>query len=151
IPEMGFTHATNVLVRTMEEEPKLVAGMARAMAKSLVFMAAADPAELAKLHFKLYPETRPTGMSESEAIRLEVTKLRAREPFMRFRQRVFERTEKLGDVLDSQIESYRDVLYAAGQIPAALPASSYFTRQFLDYANEIDIDGLIRAARNFTA
>lgn len=151
IPQMGFTHTTNALQQTIERDPQMVLGMARAMAKSLVYMAAAQPAELTKLHFKVFPASKPTGMPEDRAIELDGRRLAARKPVMRFDQRVFSRQERLGDCPDRQIEGHRDLLASGGQIPEALPVDRYFTRQFLEQANAIDVPALIAQARSFRA
>ncbi len=151
IPSIGFTHSTNTLQETIDRNPAMVLGVTRAHAKALVYMAAAQPAELTKLHFKVFPASRPTGISEEQAIDLDGRRLAARRPVMRFEQRVFSRQEKLGDVTDAQIESHRDLLHSGGEIPEALPTSRYFTRQFLDEANRIDVPALIESARAFRA
>jgi NitT/TauT family transport system substrate-binding protein len=151
IPSVGFTHTTNALQQTLDREPELIAGMARAMAKSLVYMAAAQPAELTKLHFKVFPATRPTGLSEEQAIALDGKRLESRRPVMRFDQRVFSRVERLGDATAAQIESHRDLLANGGEIPEALPVDRYFTRQALEAANAIDVPALIERARAFRA
>lgn len=149
IPSMGFTHTTNTLISTITNKPDLVRGVARAMAKSLVFMAAVDPVELAKLHYSQYPESKGAGLSEADAIKLAIYQLRAREPFMQNKCRIFDRCIKLGGISKEKIESYRDIVFAAGKIPEALPAERYFTDQFVDDMNKIDFDGIIKMARNY--
>ena len=72
---------------------------------------------------------------------------RARISFMRFQQRIFDRTEKIGDVTDEGIAGLRDLLFQGGEIPKALPVSDYFTRQFLPEMNSIDVPALIAQGR----
>lgn len=151
IPQIGFTHATNTTIETIQKDPQMVEGLGRAMAKSIVYMAAAHPAELAKLHFKIFPASKPTNMSEADILRLDALRLAARLQFMRIQQRVFARTELIGDCSDAGIESERDLLYQGGELKKSLPASSYFTRQFLPAFNAIDIPALITQAKAFRA
>lgn len=151
IPELGFTHSTNALQQTIDRDPQMVLGMTRAMTKSLVYMAAAEPAEITKLHFKVFPAFRPTGIPEDQAIALDSNRLAARKVVMRFDKRVFSREERLGDCSDVQIAGHRDLLASGGEIPEALPLERYFTRQFLDQANAIDVPALIAQARAFRA
>jgi NitT/TauT family transport system substrate-binding protein len=151
IPSVGFTHTTNALQETLDRSPEMVVGMARAMTKSLVYMAAAPVAEITRLHFKVFPATRPTGISEEQALALDARRMEARRPVMRFDRRVFSRVERLGDVTAAQIESHRDLLANGGEIPEALPVDRYFTRQALDAANAIDVPALIERARAFRA
>ncbi len=151
LPKLGFTHTTNALISTIEKEPEMVGGLARAMAKSIIYMAAAPPRELAKLHFKVFPETKPTGLSEEDTYRLDFLRLQARNSFMRLDQRVFNRTEKIGDVTDEMIEGVAELLASGKVIPKALPPERYFTRKFVPVINNIDIPGLIARAKAFKA
>ena len=147
IPHLGFTHATNTLISTITKDPAMVAGLGRAMAKAIVTMAAAPPEELAKLHFKVFPASKPMGMSDADIYRLDALRLAARKPFMRLQQRVFDRTEKIGDVTDARIAGVRDLLYGGGEIKHDYPPDRYFTHQFIDQFNAIDVPGLIAKAK----
>jgi NitT/TauT family transport system substrate-binding protein len=145
--QIGFTHASYALNSTIEKDPNLVTKMSRAFAKSLVIMASAPQPELARLHFKVFPATKPTGLSDADILRLDKMRYDARANFMRFPQRVFNRTEKLGDETDARIAGLRDLLFQGGEIPKALPISDYFTRQFLPVMNSIDFPALIAQGR----
>jgi NitT/TauT family transport system substrate-binding protein len=149
--EIGFQHCSNVLTPTIEKDPELVAAMARALAKSIVAMAAAPPEELSKLHFKLFPASRPTTLSEAEVLKLDGLRLAARKQFMRLPQRVFERTEKLGDISDAKVAGMRDLLFQGGELKASLPVDKYFTKQFIETLNAIDVKGGIARAQAFRA
>lgn len=151
IPRMGFTHATNTLLETINKSPDMVLGLTRAMCKSLVYMAAAQPEELTKLHYKVFPASKPTGIPEERAIEIDRQRQEKRRPIMRFDRRVFARTERLGDVSDEQIITHRDLLFNGGEIPEALPVERYFTRQFLAKANDFDMPALIAKAKSFRA
>lgn len=149
LPQLGFNHNTHVQLEFLEKEPETVAAMARALAKSLVFMSAVDPVEATKLHYKVYPESKPQSLSEADILRRERIRFQARCSFMRFPQRVTERKEKLGDETDARIEIVRDMLLEAGEIKQALPVDRYFTRQFLDTMNGIDIAAVVARAKAF--
>jgi NitT/TauT family transport system substrate-binding protein len=148
-PQIGFSQANSVMVPTLEKDPELIAKVARAMAKSIVILASAEPAELTKLHFETFPASKPTGLTDEQLIDLDGRRLAARKKYMRLQERVFDRTEKLGDVEDEKIEFFAKVLYEGGAIKEALPASSYFTRQFVPDMNNIDVPGLIERGRSF--
>lgn len=148
---LGFAHTTNTLLSTIEKEPAMVAGLGRAMAKSIIYMAAAQPEELAKLHFKVFPATKPTGMADDQIFKLDALRLKARTSFMRMQQRVVDRTEKLGDATDAEVDGQRDLLLLGGEIQTSRPASQFFTRQFIDEFNKIDVPGLVAKAKAFRA
>lgn len=149
MPQIGFQHCSNTLMTTIETDPALVAAMARALAKSVVAMAAAEPAELSRLHFKLFPASRPSTLSEAEVLRLDGLRLAARKSFMRLPQRVFDRTERLGDIANDQVAAMRDLLFEGGELPKSLPSERYFTHKFVDEMNRIDVPGVIARAKAF--
>lgn len=151
LPQIGFTHSTNASLTILEKEPQVVAAMARALAKSLVFMAAAPQEELSKLHFKVYPAARSPGLSEEQLAKVESLRMAARRANMRFEQRVFSRAEKIGDETDARIAIGRDLLFDGGEIKQKAPIERYFTRQFLGEMNNFDIDALIAKAKAFRA
>jgi hypothetical protein len=121
------------------------------MAKSIVYLAAADPAELTKLHYKILPATKPTSLTEAQIFDLDAKKQAARKLFTRYKQRVFDRTEKIGDASDADIEGQRDLLFSGGEIKQQLPPDRYFTRAFIDQINAFDIPAMIARAKAFRA
>ncbi len=151
LPQIGFTHSTNASLAVLQKDPGLVAAMGRALSRSLVFMAAAKPEALARLHTRVYPAARAPGIAEDMFLKVERMRLEARRANMRFAERVFSRTERLGDETDARIAKGRDLLFEGGEIKEAAPIDRYFTRQFLDPINAIDIDGIIAAARAYKA
>jgi len=151
LPSVGFTHTTNVLDAVVAKDPDLVTTMSRALAKSLVFMLAAQPDEIAKLHFKTYPAARPVSLSDDDLLRLERSAIAATIPYMRPNERFESRAERLGDETDARITELAKVLQEGGEIPAALPPERYFTRQFIPAMNAIDFDAVMAQAREFRA
>ncbi|MCG8273248.1 ABC transporter substrate-binding protein [Aquamicrobium sp. NLF2-7] len=61
-PDFTFSAGKSVV----EKDPAMVEGIARGMAKAMVF-AAANPDCARKLQWKHYPDTKPTGMDEDQA------------------------------------------------------------------------------------
>ena len=151
MPDIGFQHCSNVLTSTIDKDPALVASMARALARSVVAMAAAPPEELSKLHFKLFPASRPTTLSDADVLKLDGLRLAARKQFMRLQQRVFDRTEKLGDIADARVTAMRDLLFQGGELAQSLPVDRYFDKRFVEAMNQIDIPATISRAKAFRA
>lgn len=147
LPSLGFTHTTNTLDQTLQNNPQLALGMGRAMIKAIIYMAAAPTEELTKLHFKIFPAARSASLSDADAFRLDALKQKARLAFMRPKRRVFDRTEPLGDATDAEIIGQRDLLLSGGEITRALPADAYFTRRFIPAFNQVDVPSLIAQAK----
>lgn len=149
LPQAGFTQITNVSLSVLRDDPGLVSAMARALGKSLVFMAAAQPEILTKLHYSVFPDTRPPGLSDEQVSRIDRSRLLKQMGYMRLRQRVAERSERLGDIDDRQVENVRDLLFDGGEIKQRLAVDKYFTRQFLGDMNSIDFEATIAKAKFF--
>ncbi len=147
IPQLGFAHTTNTTLSLIKKDPAMVAGLGRAIAKAMVYMAAAPVEALQALHYKLYPATRPSGLTDAEVLELNTLRLKARLSFMGLKARVFERTKKLGDVSDAKIIATRNLLLSGGEIHHAYPASRYFTRRFIPDFNNFNIPALIAKAK----
>jgi len=147
IPTLGFAHTTNTTNTLIAKDPALAVSLARAIAKAIVYMAAAPPDELSNLHYKVFPASRPAGLTEAQTYQLNALRLHARTAFMGLQARVFDRTVKIGDVSDSKILAFRSLLYGGGEIRHQYPADRYFTRQFLAASNDFDIPALIAKAQ----
>lgn len=150
LPSLGFEHATVAMQKTIDNDPAMVASFSRAIAQSLAFLSAAKPEEIVKLHYKQYPATKPQGVSSGEAVAQGVKVLNSLLPYMDLEQRM-KAGQLLGDVPDSQIASVATMLTEAKSIKKALPPDSYFTRQFLNGANDFDRDAVVAQAKKFTA
>ncbi|MFB9951935.1 ABC transporter substrate-binding protein [Rhizobium puerariae] len=149
LPRTGISHVTCATIDTLEKQPELVRAMSKALARSLVYMAAADPSELTKLHFKVYPEAASVGLSRDQLAQVDRLKFNARIKFMHFKERVFDRSEKIGDVKDAQIELLRDLLLQSGTITQAPEPARYFTRDFIAAMNDINFEADIAKAKSY--
>ena len=62
---------------------------------------------MSKLHLKLFPASKPTNITDADALRPDGLQLQARKQFMRLKQRLFGRAEKLGDIDDASHDRCR--------------------------------------------
>lgn len=151
ITTFNFEHATVAMNQTLTGRPDTVRAFSRAIAKSLVFLSAADPKEIAKLQYKIYPNTRPAGMSDSQAITYGAGILTSLLPYMDFANRVTAKSVPLGSADSGSIDAYRNLLYSSGVIKKQLPSSEYFTSSFITSADAFDYSSIIKDAKSFTA
>jgi len=125
------------------ENPDLVAGYLRALTKTLIF-ADENPEAAVRLFWKAAPETKPTGMSEEEALDQAVAVLESR----------------LANVLPSDDDpdprfgawasAQQWVDYAAFLgLPEDLDVASLYTTEFIDAANDIDVDEVRAFAKSY--
>ncbi|MGJ4859644.1 ABC transporter substrate-binding protein [Labrys sp. La1] len=69
-----YTFATSQ--KTIDRDPKMVEGIARGIAKAMVF-AAANPDCVRRLLWKKYPDTKPTGVDEERAVATDMALMTA--------------------------------------------------------------------------
>lgn len=150
LSQLGFQHATVVTQETIDNDPDLVLSFSKAIAKSLTFLSAVDPVEIVKLHYRQYPAAKPQGMSSARAFEIGTKVLKSVMPYLELDKHMQE-GQLLGDVEDSKIKAVGKLLQGAKTIKKLDEPSAYFTRQFLEEANDFDRDAIIAQAKNFTA
>jgi NitT/TauT family transport system substrate-binding protein len=69
-----FTLSTSQ--RKMDEDPRMVEGIARGMAKAMVFTEA-NPDCVRRIQWKYYPDTKPTGVTDDQAAKRDLALLAA--------------------------------------------------------------------------
>lgn len=151
ITSFNFEHATVAMDETLSGRPDMVRSFSRAIAKSLVFLSAADPAEIAKLQYKIYPSTRPAGMSGSQGVTYGAGILKSLLPYMDFANRVASKSAPLGSADSASIDAYGNLLYSSGVIKKKFPATEYFTNSFVASADDFDYASVVNDAKSFTA
>jgi len=107
-----FTFSTSK--RVMDENPKMVEGIARGVAKAMVF-AAANPDCVRQIQWKFYPDTKPTGVDEEEAIRNELALLDAVLEEQKFAAEI-NPDNMVAAASVSALGSVQDFLFEAGVI-----------------------------------
>ncbi len=116
----------------VQQEPKLIAGLLRGMAKGLVF-ANENPETAVHMHWDVFPLTKPAGLPNAEAMRQ--AKFILQDQMKTFQNAL---NGRFGAVSLPMVEAMRDVLFDAKQIKAKLPPEEYFTDRFLNEANDFD-------------
>src|SRR5690606_16511094 len=123
---------------------ELVTGYLRALSKSIVF-AEENPEATVRIFWDIAPDSKPTGVSEDEALAQAVSVLQSR----------------LQNILPADSES--DTRYGAWQSPEqwtayaeflglsdGLEVESLYTTDLLDAANDFDVDAVREFARSYT-
>ncbi|MQA77947.1 MAG: hypothetical protein GEV10_05615 [Streptosporangiales bacterium] len=150
LSKLGFQHATVATQAMVDDDPELVLSYCKAVAKSLAFLSAADPTEIVKLHYRLYPAAKPQGMSSARAVEIGTKVLKSVMPYLELDKRMQE-GQLLGDMEDSKITAVGELLRGADTIKKVETPSAYFTRQFLEEANDFDRDAIVAQAKKFSA
>lgn len=141
LAQNSFVQAFFVRKEAVENDPEMVEGLIRGVAKGIVF-AIANPEATALGHFKQHPRTQPTGVPLDQAVATAAK-------IISLNVKLSEATTKAGDwgyASTEQVERVRDVLVEAGILEDKLPADKYYTSQFIKAANDFDHEAVSKAA-----
>lgn len=131
---------------TIANNPKLVEGFGRAMAKSTVACLAA-PRACMRAYWRMDPSAKPRPEQEEAWLDTHLPILRATDPSLEF----FTPGEprEWGRFLPSSWKQHIAVMHAGGQIPVDnVPIERMYTNKFIPAMNKFDADAVIRLARS---
>ena len=122
----------------------MLIGLARGVAKSILF-AQTNPEAAVQIHWKVYPATKPRGISEAEAMRKSLMPLQARLKNVEMPGDLF------GNVTEAQIIGYQNLLVTGGQMKAPIPPSKVWDPSMIREINNFDRDKIVRQAKEWKA
>lgn len=128
---------------TIRNNPKMLTGFARAVAKGVDF-SLANPNAAVLITWKLFPESKPKEPDVEKAI-AHGLKMSVRIPTA-----VDPATHgKYGFFVDKSWTNISEFLLEGGQIQKPIPTSRMFTNSLIDEVNNYDRPAIIRQAREF--
>lgn len=135
------------VVATREEliakQPELPVKMARAIAKAVHF-GQTNPEAAIRIHWKVYPQSKPQGTSEADIMR------DAKLIFLsRFASYKLEGTDKYGESFPAQWKRVADQLKEQGMLPAELDPSTAYTNQYVAAINQWDRAAVEKQAKSW--
>jgi NitT/TauT family transport system substrate-binding protein len=130
---------------TLKNQPKVIAGFGRAVAKATVACNANAPA-CVKAFWELYPQLKPTQGTEEEKLANGVRVLQTRlDKMLAFPPGA---PRNFGEFPAQLWKDYVEVLHAGGQLSTTnIPLESLYTNEFVREFNKFDVDAVVRAAR----
>ena len=129
---LAFVQGFFTTTQIVKQDPQVIVSLLRGMAKGLIF-ANENPEAAVRMHWDVFPLTKPTGLPEAEAMRQ--AKFILLDQMKTFQNGL---NGQFGFVSLPMVEAMRDVLFDAKQIKTKLPPEEYFTDQFLAEANTFD-------------
>lgn len=142
-PMDGYGFSGSVVARpenlTGQQRERLVK-LGRGIAEGSEF-ATANPECALRVHWTVYPESRPAGLSEAEAVRRGLDEMRPRL------QQVFAVDGQWGKVTPQTVRQTVDVAVAGGVIDEPVAPEAVFTPDLLAEINTFDRAGVAAAAR----
>jgi len=129
----------------LAEHPDVAVAFARGLAKATLF-GLTNPEAAVRMHWKMYPQTRPQGMDEARALAESIHVFNARFET----QRVDNREDKRwGASSAAQWNRLKAIYKEQGLIQGNVDASEVFTNALIDEINRFDQAAVIRQAKEY--
>lgn len=129
----------------IEENRDVLVGFARGIAKATVF-GLANPEAAVRIHWKMYPQTKPQGVDEAKALKDAVHVFNARFDL----QRVDNREDKrFGAATVAQWDRLKTILRDQGVIKGTVEPADHWNGSLVDEINKFDRAAIERAAREW--
>lgn len=142
-PSNGFVVQEDYLQKNRAQ----AVALARGYAMGTVF-AMANPEAAVRILYEVYPQTKPTGKSEADAIRDDIKVLEARAAHWRLEAGGVTRW---GESPVRDYDIYEDFLLKEGVIKAKLPATDLVTNDLIAEINKFDPAKIAAVARAYKA
>jgi len=129
----------------LAEHPEVAIAFARGLAKATLF-GLTNPEAAVRMHWKMYPQTRPQGMEEARAMQESIHVFNARFET----QRVDNRDDKrFGASSFAQWTRLKTIYKEQGLIQGNLDVNEAFTNSLIDEINRFDQVAVIRQAKDY--
>ncbi|MEU3271114.1 ABC transporter substrate-binding protein [Saccharomonospora sp. NPDC006951] len=126
----------------LEKNPELFEKIGRAVAKGVVFTSA-NPEAAIRILYKAHPESKPTGMSDEEAIATGVKVLESRLANLGADD------EPYGELQPAAMEASVAYLREAGLIDTEVPADDLFDNSLIEKINDFDAAAVRTSAEEY--
>ena len=128
----------------LADNRETVVGFLRGLAKGSLFFYT-NPVAALQVHWVLYPESKPKGMSDKEATALMIKVLKARAPKLKLDD---EKIKKFGAHHDGEWAEYVKFVGLDKTLSDA-QVKSLYTNELIDEVNNFDRNEVINRAKNF--
>ncbi len=133
----------------LKSKRDLLVRLGRAHAKATVF-SLENPDAAVAIHFKKFPEQRPTGVDDATAIAAGKRSLLARLAHMRIDNMSIKR-DKWGFMHQVDVETYLNMLKKIGDVDKSVAANAIYTNELIDEINKFDVAAVRKRAKEFKA
>jgi NitT/TauT family transport system substrate-binding protein len=139
---IGFNNAIATTTENLEKYHDAMVGIARGVAKATLF-AHENPEAAVKIHWKLYPESKPVGVPEDEALAQAVAVLESRNANTEAPE------EGWGYSTEKTVQDHMQMLLDAGVLPKPVPADQLWNGDLIAEINDFDADEVREEARTW--
>jgi NitT/TauT family transport system substrate-binding protein len=132
IDDLRFMSGVIAREDTIANDRETLVKLGRGIAKAMVF-AKENPEAAVRIHWKVFPESKPSGVSDDEALEAGVTELQSRLV------NVFPIEEQYGRIADGDVQRLIDVATASKFISKDLAVSDIWSSDLLGEINDFDV------------
>jgi NitT/TauT family transport system substrate-binding protein len=130
---------------TIAETPDVLVAFARGVAKATLF-GLTNPEAAVRIHWKLYPQTKPQGVDEAKALKEAIHVFNSRFAL----QRVDNRDDKrFGAATTAQWDRLEKIFKEQKVVQGTVPPAELYTSALVDKINGFDQQAVIRQAREY--
>lgn len=140
--KLGFNAALWARTPSLKDNRDVMIKLARGMAKAVIF-AKTNPEAAVRIHWKVFPATKPRGVSDEEAMRRGVTTLKARLKNIDIIDGL------VGNSTPQQIDGYMDLLVKGGILGKRIPVDKFWDASLLKEINNFDHEAIRKQAREW--
>lgn len=133
------------LEKTLVERRADAVALARGLAMGTLFMFT-NPEATVRIMYELYPQTKPVGKSDEEALADGLRPMKAR--FHAWDVKSSGAT-RYGENVKANYQAYVDFLLKNGVLKQAVSADDLITNELIDDANKFDVAAVIKAAQEY--
>lgn len=129
----------------VRDNPEIAVKLAQGIAKAALFTLN-NPEAAVRIHWEHYPESKPTGIPEEQALKEAVHLLQARLEKYDITGR---EVEKWGAFTEAEWSQTQDFLVDNGVISEKRDVSEYYTNDLIDEINDFDAQAVIEQAKSY--
>lgn len=140
LEQIGFISSVVTTRRYLQSNRPTLVHLLKGVAKASVFTSA-NPEAAARIHWKVYPETKPRGIDEATALRNTVLQIQARQRNVRDVEGL------IGNSTIRQIDTYQDLLLKGGVIKKAIEPARLWDPSLIKEINDFDRQAIVEQAK----
>lgn len=125
----------------VKSNPQTIVKVMRCVAQGTLF-ALTNPEATVRIHWKMFPNSKPTGLSDEEAMRQALHVLKTRLSFV-----ALEPGAKWGQLPPAAAADMVSFMKSTGELKDELDPTTLYTNQFVDEINKFDADAVVKAAK----
>jgi len=145
--KISFQTALVTKPETLAAKRAALVALGRGQAKATIF-ALENPEAAVKIHWKRYPEQKPSNVDEATALQQEKRAMLARLSNMRIDNMSVPR-DKWGFMHATDVETYLDMLKKIGDVDKSVQAPGLYTNDLIAEINNFDVEAVRKMARDY--